>query len=142
MNEDKVYEELAVTWRHFALWREKSFAGYLTVLAALGVAFSTSPSTLVRLTIFLAGMLVSIAFWILDLSFVAGGRRRDVRRGASECRAPDSRAKGSPHGRFENLAHGRLYGANSLGICQFKCPLKSRQATPVAVAQLAVRGCH
>lgn len=66
MNEEKLYEQLAVTWRHFALWREKSFAGYLTLLAGLSVAFMRTPSELVRVAVIGAAVLVSIAFWVLD----------------------------------------------------------------------------
>ena len=29
MNDGKAYEQALLAWRHFALWREKSFAGYL-----------------------------------------------------------------------------------------------------------------
>ena len=33
--QEKLYEQLGHTWRHFASWREKVLAGYLTVLAGL-----------------------------------------------------------------------------------------------------------
>lgn len=66
MSDDKVYQELALTWRHFASWREKILAGYLAVLAALGVAFTRSPSPVIRVTIFAGAILVSLVFWLLD----------------------------------------------------------------------------
>jgi len=67
MDENKIYQELAVTWRHFASWREKVFAGYLAVLAALSVAFMRSPSLVLRIAIFAAAILVSLVFWLLDV---------------------------------------------------------------------------
>ena len=67
MNHDsKLYEELAHIWQHFASWREKIFAGYVTVLAALGVAFSQNTSARIHVAVFAGAALVSIVFWILD----------------------------------------------------------------------------
>jgi hypothetical protein len=51
---------------HFASWRERIFAGYLTVLAALGFAFSKETSIPVRAAVFAFGILVSAVFRILD----------------------------------------------------------------------------
>jgi len=67
MDENKIYQELALTWRHFASWREKVFAGYLGVLAALAVGFIRSPSPVLRLVIFAAEILLSLVFWLLDV---------------------------------------------------------------------------
>ncbi|MDO8473437.1 MAG: hypothetical protein Q7T05_06430 [Dehalococcoidia bacterium] len=67
MDENKIYQELALTWRHFASWREKVFAGFLAVLAALSVAFMRSPSQALRIAIFAAAILVSLVFWLLDV---------------------------------------------------------------------------
>lgn len=67
MDENKIYQELALAWRHFASWREKVFAGYLAVLAALSVAFTKSQSPALRVTIFAAAILVSLVFWLLDV---------------------------------------------------------------------------
>jgi hypothetical protein len=67
INDDKLYEEIGRTWRHFGSWREKAFAGYLTVLAALAVGFSHNTGLLVRAGIFAGAILVSAVFWILDL---------------------------------------------------------------------------
>ena len=66
MRDPKLYEEAANIWRHFASWREKTFAGYLAVLAALGLTFFQNGSTAVRIVLFAAAALVSIVFWILD----------------------------------------------------------------------------
>ncbi|MBI2871197.1 MAG: hypothetical protein HYY14_05740 [Candidatus Omnitrophica bacterium] len=65
-HDPKLYEELADIWRHFASWREKIFAGYVTVLAALGVAFSQNTSAPIRVAVFGGAALVSVVFWILD----------------------------------------------------------------------------
>ena len=65
-DDQKLYEEIGQAWRHFASWREKIFAGYLTVLAALGIGFSQVTSIPVRAAIFAGGILVSAVFWILD----------------------------------------------------------------------------
>lgn len=66
IDEGKLYEEIGHTWRHFASWREKSFGGYLTVLAGLAIGFSQNTSAPARAAIFAAGILVSAVFWILD----------------------------------------------------------------------------
>jgi hypothetical protein len=66
MEREKLYDELGQTWRHFASWREKSFAGYLTVLTTLGIGFSQNANFAVRGAILAGGIVVSIAFWILD----------------------------------------------------------------------------
>jgi len=65
-HDPKLYEEVAVIWRHFASWREKIFAGYVTVLAALAVAFSQNTSAPIRVAVFGGAALVSVVFWILD----------------------------------------------------------------------------
>lgn len=40
INDEKLYDELGRVWQQYVLWREKIFAGYLSVLAALGYALS------------------------------------------------------------------------------------------------------
>jgi hypothetical protein len=66
-----LYEELGRTWQHFVSWREKIFAGYLAVQAALGVAYSHSQdshySDDVSIVILFGAVLFSIVFWILDV---------------------------------------------------------------------------
>ena len=66
VDDPSLYEELGRAWRHFASWREKIFAGYVTVLAALGVAFSQNTSVPVQAAIFAGAIVFSIVFWILD----------------------------------------------------------------------------
>lgn len=51
---------------HYVSWREKIFAGYLTVLAALAYAFSQNTNAAVRCAVFAFGFLVSGVFRILD----------------------------------------------------------------------------
>ena|SRR6266478_4654882 len=66
INDDKAYEEIGRAWRHFASWREKIFAGYLSVLAALALGFSKTSGIPIHAAIFACGILVSAVFWILD----------------------------------------------------------------------------
>src|SRR5712691_7966000 len=66
MDDTKLYEEAAQAWRHFASWREKTFAGYLTALAALAIGFMQQTGAPVRTLIFAGGFLVSAVFWILE----------------------------------------------------------------------------
>lgn len=63
---NKLYEEIGKAWQYFDSWREKIFAGYLSVLAALAFGLSKSASIHVRAVLFAFGILVSVAFWILD----------------------------------------------------------------------------
>ena len=63
---EKLYEEIGRTWRHFASWREKAFAGYLTVLAALAVGFAHCANFPERVGIFAGALLTAVVFWILD----------------------------------------------------------------------------
>ena len=67
MEDDKLYVQLAQMWQHYASWREKIFAGYLTVLAGLGVLFSQNARPSIRAMAFVGSILVSIVFVILDL---------------------------------------------------------------------------
>src|SRR5581483_10413639 len=60
-----LYSELGQAWRVFVAWREKIFAGYVTALAALGVAFHLSPQD--QWAIFLAAAVLSLVCWILDV---------------------------------------------------------------------------
>ena len=64
---DSNSREPAETWRHFAIWREKLFGGFLAVLAALGVAFFRTDLPTWRFVICLAAVVVGVAFWLLDL---------------------------------------------------------------------------
>lgn len=66
MNDETLYAELGHAWRQFISWREKIFAGYLTVLAALGIAFAQGSSVPLRSGIFAGAVVVSVVFWILD----------------------------------------------------------------------------
>lgn len=67
MEDQALYAEVASAWRHFAAWREKTLAGYLTILAGLGFGFSQNVSAPIRAALLLGGVAVSIVFWILDV---------------------------------------------------------------------------
>jgi hypothetical protein len=59
--------EVYDSWRSYVAWQEKQFAGYLTVLAALGYALvqnAATPHT--RQGILVAGIVLSIVFRIID----------------------------------------------------------------------------
>lgn len=56
--------ELGQTWRHFAGWREKIIAGYLTIVAAIATAFHLSPAD--HVVVLSAAIVVSTVFWIFD----------------------------------------------------------------------------
>jgi hypothetical protein len=62
----KLYDEAGQAWRHFASWREKTFAGYLTALAALAIGFTHHPGAPLRTIICAGSILVSVVFWILE----------------------------------------------------------------------------
>jgi hypothetical protein len=64
--DDKLYEEIGRVWQYFDSWREKIFAGYLSVLAALAFTFSKNTSAPVRAGVFAFAVVVSAVFWILD----------------------------------------------------------------------------
>jgi hypothetical protein len=67
INDDKLYEEIGQRWLHYVSWREKIFAGYLSVLAAL--AFTLSKSTGIPAAgaaVFAFAILISVLFRILD----------------------------------------------------------------------------
>jgi hypothetical protein len=66
IDDDKLYDQLGRAWIHYALWRERIFAGYLSVLAALGYAFSKDTSIPVRTSVFGFAILISAVFRILD----------------------------------------------------------------------------
>jgi hypothetical protein len=66
IEDEKLYEEIGRAWLYFDSWREKIFAGYLTVLAALALAFSKDASLYVRTAVFAFSIVVSVVFWILD----------------------------------------------------------------------------
>lgn len=66
INDEKLYEEIGQAWRHFASWREKIFAGYLTTVAALAVGYFQNASVFLRAAIFAGGVLVSVVFWMLE----------------------------------------------------------------------------
>lgn len=63
---DERDKELGLTWRHFAAWKEKIFGGYLVVLAGLGTTIFGATSPAWRLAIFVAAIVVSVVFWLLD----------------------------------------------------------------------------
>ena len=64
---NKLYEEIGKAWQYFDSWREKIFAGYLSVLAALAFGLSKSASIHVRAVLFAFGILVSVGvFRTLD----------------------------------------------------------------------------
>jgi hypothetical protein len=67
MEDESTDKELAVTWRYFASWREKLFGGFLAVLAGLGISFFRTPLPVWRLVVCLAAIVVSVAFWLIDL---------------------------------------------------------------------------
>jgi hypothetical protein len=64
--DDELYREIGRNWLHYISWREKIFAGYLTALAALAVAFLQNNTGAVRSVVFAFGILVSAVFRILD----------------------------------------------------------------------------
>lgn len=66
MENDKLYEEIGRNWLHYVSWREKIFAGYLSVLAALAFAFSKESGIPVRTALCGFAVVVSVVFWILD----------------------------------------------------------------------------
>lgn len=66
IDDARLYDEAGHAWRHFASWREKTFAGYLTALAALAFAFIQNSSVPLRTAILAATILVSAVFWILE----------------------------------------------------------------------------
>jgi hypothetical protein len=61
----EMYSEVGQTWRHFAGWREKIIAGYLTSIAAIATALHVSEIDWIALL--LAAVVISVAFWIFDL---------------------------------------------------------------------------
>ncbi len=66
VDDAKLYDEAGQAWRHFASWREKTFAGYLTALAALAIGFTQHTGAPVRTVLFAGAILVSAVFWILE----------------------------------------------------------------------------
>ena len=68
-----IYEQASENYRHFLAWREKIFAGYLTILAALALAYAkTEPNhDSHKVAILGATIVVSVVFWILDLRTTA-----------------------------------------------------------------------
>ncbi len=62
----KFYEELGQNYRYFLGWRERLFAGYITVLAGLGLGFAMSGRTSFEIGLLVAAILVSVVFLILD----------------------------------------------------------------------------
>jgi len=64
--EDRLYDELGRAWQYFATWREKIFAGYLSVLAVLAYAFSNKDGPSFHAAVFGFAILVSAVFRMLD----------------------------------------------------------------------------
>ncbi len=60
------YEQLGKAWRHVVSWRDKLFAGYLTVLGALGYVILQDATAVRRLALFGAGVMLSAIFWIFE----------------------------------------------------------------------------
>src|SRR5579863_3753418 len=66
ISEDKRYDELGQAWRQFVSWRDKIFAGYMTVLATLGYGVLQNHSFRIRAAIFGFSLAISVVFRILD----------------------------------------------------------------------------
>jgi hypothetical protein len=66
IDDDKLYDDVVRAWLNYISWREKIFAGYLSVLAALAFAFSKITSDHGHAATFAFAFLVSAAFRILD----------------------------------------------------------------------------
>ncbi len=62
------YAEIGTNYRYFLTWRARLFAGYLTVLAALSVAYWTvrSDANLQKIIVAVP-IALTIVFWMLDL---------------------------------------------------------------------------
>jgi hypothetical protein len=77
---DERYREIGENYRYFLAWRERLFAGYLAVLAALALAFVSAgqlpqagAATLpMRVVMPLIAILISWIFWMLEF------RNRDL----------------------------------------------------------------
>ena len=61
------YQELGEAWRQVVAWREKLFAGYLTVLGALGYVVLQNSDELRRSVLCIAGILLSVMFQLLEI---------------------------------------------------------------------------
>lgn len=61
------HAELVTAWHHYVSWREKIFAGYVTVIGALGyLGASKDATSFTRIVILFSTLLVSIVFRMLD----------------------------------------------------------------------------
>lgn len=61
------YAGIVKAWHHYVSWREKIFAGYVTVLGGLGyLCASKDAATLTRVVILFSTLLVSTVFRMLD----------------------------------------------------------------------------
>jgi hypothetical protein len=67
MSDDKLYDAAAELWKYFASWREKLFAGYLTVVGALAFAFLQQSSPGRQSIALLTVILMSVVFWLHDV---------------------------------------------------------------------------
>jgi hypothetical protein len=67
MTDEKLYDHCAELWKHFASWRDKLFAGYLTVLGALSFALSQQTSPGRQSLVLTAAGVMSLVFWIHDV---------------------------------------------------------------------------
>jgi hypothetical protein len=79
------YKAIGVNYRYFLTWRHQLLAGYLTLVAALGIAFSwlnCYQEDLIWVP-FIAGLMMTLLFWALDV------RNRDLyhacQRSGMEC---------------------------------------------------------
>lgn len=67
MDEKSIYEQTAELWKHFSSWRDKLFAGYLTVMGALAFAFGEQLSPGRQCIVLVVGVVLSVVFWIHDV---------------------------------------------------------------------------
>ncbi|MCB2156094.1 hypothetical protein KQI84_14550 [bacterium] len=66
IEDSELYQETGKTWRYFGSWRDKSFAGYLTALAGVALAYSRYDAAPIRTGLFAAVIVISIVFWAFE----------------------------------------------------------------------------
>jgi len=124
MDNEKLYSEAGEAWRHLTSWREKIVAGYLTVLAGLGVAFGWAPNPSFRSAILSGGIVVSLVFWVLDFRNrrLVGGCQVVLARleDSNGCYAEIQRLRGEwtvlTHGSAVNLLVAAVIGPSIGGL--------------------------
>ncbi|MHC4201715.1 MAG: hypothetical protein ACYSU0_17145, partial [Planctomycetota bacterium] len=64
-----LYEEAGRNFRHFATWRRLILAGYFGAMAGLGSAFKwvMDDGSCPRFVLPVAGLVLTVLFWLLDL---------------------------------------------------------------------------